>query len=408
MNKLPEWPAQNGFWSAVAGRLLPLTAGSVAVAYLPGILAPATTLRWAILSVMVPLTLLVVSRSRSSGEVIRAHWIIVALPAYSLLSVLWALSWSEALNGWWQLSLFCCSILLGSLVPVSNLEATYRVFVLGLLPSVAVAILQARNWPTWGIESLSNYPSGLFMNSQLFGEISALGFLLAPVAGIVQLTLLLAVVLSGSRAAMLAVALTGIVLYAVTVRKGRSQPLDPRQLAGILAGLAGMAFGLFQALAKSSGAANDLGPFGGGLAGVSAGRWPLWLDTARGVSAFGNGIGSFFVEFPRYIQAFPLINAGGRPEFAENEFLHFAFELGVPGVLLLGGIFVSALVNSSSLKQRLVVVALIVEACFGFPLHMPATVFLGGLVLGDCLRRAERRGPDHGHAVTAREGLSPG
>ncbi len=378
--------------------VLPLTAGLVALAYLPGAIAPAHTLRWAILSVLVPLVLILLPRDGSGARLTPGHWLIVTLLAYALVSIQWASSWSEALNGWWQLALFCGCILTGSLARTRALETTYRVFALGLLPSAFVAILQASHLPTWGIEQAREYPSGLFMSSQLYGEIGTLGFVLAPVGGLTQLGLLAGVILSGSRAAMLAVALAGAILYARTIREGKLQAAR----FGVLCGALGIAAGLFQAFAKTSSVvASADAQLGGGLSRVSGLRWPLWMDTVGALTPFGHGIGSYFVEIPRYVEAYPMAYIG-RPEFAENEFLNFAFELGVPGALLLGGIFGLALFGRGSLKPRLAVLALLVVSCLGFPLHMPATVFLGGLVLGHCLRDAEPVGPYAGDARAAR------
>ena len=387
--------------ASAVNAVLPLTAGLVALAYLPGAIAPAHTLRWAVLSVLVPLVLVLLPRDGSSARLTPGHWLIVALLAYALVSIQWASSWSEALNGWWQLALFCGCILTGSLARTRTLETTYRVFALGLLPSAFVAILQASHLPTWGIEKALDdmeYSTGLFMSSQLYGEIGALGFVLAPVGGLTQLALLLGVILSGSRAAMLAVALAGTILYAHTLREGKLQAAR----FGVLCGALGIAAGLFQAFAKTSSVvASADAQLGGGLSRVSGLRWPLWMDTVGALTPFGHGIGSYFVQMPGYIQTYP-VSYIGRPEFAENEFLNFAFELGVPGALLLAGIFGLALFGRSGLKLRLAVLALLVVSCLGFPLHMPATVFLGGLVLGHCLRGAEPVGPYAGDARAAR------
>jgi hypothetical protein len=286
------------------------------------------------------------------------------LLAYALVSIQWASSLTEALNGWWQLALFCGCILLGSLARTRTLETTYRVFALGLLPSAFVAILQARHLPTWEIEQIGSYSSGLFMSSQLYGEIGALGFVLAPVGGLTQLGLLLGVILSGSRAAILAVALAGSILYGRTIIRGRKLHLPG---PGVLFGILGIAIGLFQGFAKTSSAMVNL-QLGDGLSRASALRWPLWMDTVGALTTFGHGIGSYFGEIPRYFQAFPA-SPYGRPEFAENEFLNFAFELGAPGALLLGGIFGLALFSRGGLKPRLAVLALLVVSCLGFPLQ---------------------------------------
>lgn len=387
--------------SAVNG-LLPLTAGLVAVAYLPGAVAPAHTLRWAILSVLVPLGLLLLSWNDKPRRVTPGQWLTAALLVYALVSMLWASSWTEALNGWWQLALFCGCIFTGSLAPPRNLETTYRVFTLGLLASVLVALLQASHLPTWGIEKAlddMDYSTGLFMSSQLFGEIGSLGFVLAPVGGVTQLGMLAGVVLSGSRAALLAVTLTGAILYAYTLRDGKLKAAR----IGVLCGALGIAAGIFQAITKTSSVmANADAQLGGGLARLSGLRWPLWTDTIGALTTFGHGIGSYYVEMPRYVQAYPIAYIG-RPEFAENEFLNFAFELGAPGALLLAGLFGLALFGQASLKLRIAALALLVVSCLGFPLHMPATVFLGGLVLGHCLRGAEPVGPYDRDAVAPLE-----
>jgi hypothetical protein len=210
------------------------------------------------------------------------------------------------------------------------------------------------------------------------------------------------VILSGSRGAMLAAALAGVIIYAWTLRQRRPRPPQP----GVLLGLLGIAYGLLLAIAKSTGEMHDAQTVHEGvLARVSSGRWPLWLDTIGGTTFLGHGIGNYYVELPLHLKAFPL--AAGRPEFAENEFLHFAFELGAPGALLLLGIFMCAFIQGHGVKARCLVLALFVECCLGFPLHMPATVFLGGLLLGGGLRDAEPGGSCHGDAGAARKRVAP-
>jgi hypothetical protein len=210
-----------------------------------------------------------------------------------------------------------------------------------------------------------------------------------------QLGLLSGVVLSGSRAALLAVALTGAILYAHALRGGKLQAAR----LGMLFGALGIAAGIFQAFVKTS---NVMGSaetqLGSGLSRLSGLRWPLWMDTVGALTTFGHGIGNYFVTMPAYVREYPVAYIG-RPEFAENEFLNFAFELGAPGALLLAGIFGLALFGRATLRPRLAVLALLVVSCLGFPLHMPATVFIGGLVLGHCLRDPEPVGTYDNHAI---------
>jgi len=101
-------------------------------------------------------------------------------------------------------------------------------------------------------------------------------------------------------------------------------------------------------------------------------RVALWADVARGLTFFGHGLGSFRWQWPYF-------------EFAHNDALQIAYELGVPGVLLLGSFFVHCL-RAGALTERLVIVVFLVEGCFGFPLYTPATLGLVALVAGSLCR----------------------
>lgn len=339
---------------------LPLIAFLVATAYWPWSMTGATTLRWAIMSLTIPAMCFLVAPWRSS-------W----LPVWLLGLLLWSCpgpditSATEGFNGWWQLALLCGCVHLGSTMDTSR---ALKWFAYGLLPSVAIAGYQmAYGTPWWLVDANNGSPGGLFINSRIMGETMALSVAtIVPDATmwIIAAALLVAIGVSGSRNAWLSLS-TPLAL----VELGNSW----RYLWLTLPVFGLVLYGLLH------GSLAYLGhPDAAYL--ITAGRSGMWLDTIHGLTWFGHGIGQFYVDFPRYADAYNLND--GRPMYAHNEFLHFAFELGLPGLLLLVLAFVYALKDETT---RAPVIVLLVECCFGFPLHTPASVLLAGLVLGRAL-----------------------
>ncbi len=105
-------------------------------------------------------------------------------------------------------------------------------------------------------------------------------------------------------------------------------------------------------------------------------RVAIWADTVRGITFFGHGLGSFTWQWPYF-------------EHAHNDFLQMAYELGAPGVLLLGSFFGYCL-WAGALTERLVLLAFLVEGCFGFTIFNPAAGGLAFLVAGSLCRARVR------------------
>jgi hypothetical protein len=111
-------------------------------------------------------------------------------------------------------------------------------------------------------------------------------------------------------------------------------------------------------------------------------RVNAWQDSAEGLTPFGRGIGSFWTEFPRFAHRIDATKI--RMEFAHNELLHYVFELGVASLLL---VFVLIYALRGRLElERLLLVAIVSESIFAFPLHMPVTAFVAALVAGRLAR----------------------
>lgn len=101
-------------------------------------------------------------------------------------------------------------------------------------------------------------------------------------------------------------------------------------------------------------------------------RLKAWLHAWKHFSLGGNGLGSYIYAYPWF-------------EFAHNDLVQVAYELGLFGVVAFAGFFAFCLVRGP-VTERLVLVAFLVEGTVGFPFHAPATVLIGGLAAGHILR----------------------
>jgi hypothetical protein len=326
-------------------RPLPLLSFTLGILYLPGMAAPATAPRWALLSVGVPLLLW--QGKALPGLWSKAHSLGLGLLLWAALSLLWASSteaWAEAM--WWM-GLLAGAFVLGA--KEEDLGPSFVGLSLGLCASVALALGQNLGWsPVAEVAS----PGGLFLNRNILGEGCALalvGVMLVPKWRALALPLGLGLVLTHSRGALLAL---GCVALAWCWGKSK-----------FWAAVAGLALAVL--LLKS--------PMGTSMAE----RLAIWFDTASGVTLLGHGLGSFYDTFPTWAHYQDL--ALTRPAHAHNEFLELLFELG-PGLgLCLGLLFWCSRTAS---PWRYPLIASCAMACFSFPWHMPLTGFASALVLG--------------------------
>jgi hypothetical protein len=106
-------------------------------------------------------------------------------------------------------------------------------------------------------------------------------------------------------------------------------------------------------------------------------RAAIWHSAWDGRTFWGWGTGSFWSVYPHFDLR---IGATANPEQAHNEFLTVLFELGVPGLVAFLA-FCATLMGPLD-TPRLILIALLVESCFAFPLHMPVSAFLGMVAAG--------------------------
>jgi hypothetical protein len=104
------------------------------------------------------------------------------------------------------------------------------------------------------------------------------------------------------------------------------------------------------------------------------------------VNFWGHGLGALGSNFALFAHAtdpMPVRNA-----FAHNDFLQIAYELGVPGLVLILA-FVGLVLKAGG-PERYIFIAFIVEANLAFPSHLPTTGAIAATVAGVAAGRLPR------------------
>lgn len=320
----------------------------VSVAFVPGILHASTSPRWAVLSLGLALWLF---SSQGKAEPTIGSRIGLLFVGWATLSLMWSPVAYDAAADLWKLDLLALAFLFGA--TVKDLKPTYIALGIGVSISGAIALLQ--RFGVSVVEQVAS-PAGLFGNRNSLAELAVLAII--PVVMMRKWWLLpgcaLAVLLPLSWGALAALG------AAVSVWLWERSRLAVLALA-LIAVVGGMA--LSQRGYERTSAAE---------------RMSIWQDTASGLTWLGHGIGSFYTVYPAYANHTDAVTS--RLEYAHNEYLHFAFELGVGFLLVLALAFYA--LGGPLETERLILVALLVECFFSFPLHLPATGFVASLVAG--------------------------
>lgn len=320
----------------------------LAAAYWPGIISPAMSPRWAVLSLVA--TGLLLWRARAIPFT-PAHLAGCAFVVWAALSVLWSPSPLDSIDALWQtVCLPAVCFCLGS--QERSLRPLFIGAACGLVLSGAVAIGQVLGWvalpEVWG-------PSGLFVNRNYMAEAAALVavFLLGERMWWWAVLILPALILPMARGAVLAV---GVAAMAHMWRRSRF-------------------WGSLMLVLGCAGAIVVLSIDKGNSAMVE--RWAIWGSALAQMDWLGHGIGSYWAIHPELYQ-------DGVTEHAHNDFLELASDLGIGGVVLFG--WFAWNLRGQLDTARLVLIALAVETCFAFPTHMPVTAALGALCAGFAVR----------------------
>lgn len=313
------------------------------IVYVPGVTGAAISTGWLFLFLTIPILFLFCEISLGIGFL---------FICYSVLSLLWTYDLNIAYFYILQLIVLACTFHIGA--NIKNLEPIIKGLSFGLGVSAILAIAQKFGFNNW-IYSVNDKPTGLFVNPNIFSEISAILFVSII---ILKLWWWLPVTLPGlilvqSRAALLGIAV-GMFIYIWRLNKYLS--------------IVGLILSGFIALFLYWNNFN--------IVSIQE-RFAMWMDTIQGFKLFGNGIGSYETLFPLY--ATHINTEAARPKYAHNDILQLFFELGIGSSLAL---MVIINVFKTKKNELSILFTIFTISLFTYPLHTPASAFLAFLVAG--------------------------
>ena len=334
------------------------------VLVVPGLLASGTAPRWAFIAVLLPLLLPV-----RKTEFTSAHAFGLLFIWYAAISVSWSHHY-DGLDALVKLIVIAEAFWLGS--KLDDIKPVIIGFGLGIWVSSIVCVFGI-DVPT----ATGNVYVGLLVNSNILGETAGLVLVAAIVTRVWWLIpgILPAFIMAHCRGAFVAVA---CVLVHMVWRKSK------------ISALVICAIGCVGVYLGSSSSVTE--------------RIQIWTDVLPHLSLMGTGLGSTFSVYPLYSSMDTLAM---RPDHLHNDWLEYAFETGLPGIAFLIPWAWLATRRSGQPNCNLPFIALAIEACFGFPLHMPVTAILGGIVAGYSVRnRPSLRHDIHAWRISLLEGAS--
>lgn len=288
----------------------------------PPFYSAATAPRWALLAIVVPALLMIRPREH--------RWGAVAVLAIAAVSLLWT---SNVFNG--LDILFKFSLLAGVFALVRTEDS----------PKVLAGM-------GWGLAF-----NALVLGFQMFGSGSTFinpNFLAEAAAPVlVGLLCLRQYLLACAPAACLA--LTGARGPLLAVSAAAFAWLWGRSRAAAVLLLLAIAAAVLAMLAT-----------GYRLESVAI-RIAVWRDALGALTFFGHGLGSVYTDFPG-------------TNHLHNDALELIYELGIGSIAFFAVIVIAF--QAKMHTERLVLLTILVEGCFGFPLHLPTTGFLLAVMAG--------------------------
>jgi hypothetical protein len=340
---------------------------SLFVCYWPGISGAGTSPRWALLAAVAFVGVFTCGRLR----VTLLHIVGAVLIAWALASYLWTAAPLDTIGAAWKLVVVGCVFAIAS--QCGDLKPFYFGAAAGAGISGLIAIAQLCGYALVP-DVTPDQPVGLFINRLVMAEAAALvGVALIAAREFALLPLTLpSIVLPCERGPILAFAFVGALSL---WRLSRSAAL------GLAA--AGIVFCVMITGWANPNGSDAIQP--GTRIETAAQRVTIWRAVVPVVSTFGRGLGSYRDAAPQPIAGFQL-------EHAHNELIETVFEIGLIGAVLLALFFGGAIATAPLSVEGIVLLALMMEAAFAFPLHEPTTVAFGALCAGGLSRPLPRAG----------------
>lgn len=312
----------------------------ISVAYVPGIVSATTAGRWALIFAGTAVLLWNRPIRPTLG-----HLVAGCLLAWCALGLFWASSPYEWAGGVTQMLALTLVLFLGAELAQRDLEWCVEALAAGVTVSSVIAVGQMLGWHP--VQELS-VPAGLFLNKDMLAEVAVVALI-----GAVYLQRwwlvpgpALAAILPGARETIIMIFAAGSCWLWRRGRRGWLLALVPIPPLVLVADLA---------LPERLHSASE--------------RLDIWRATYDKLTWLGHGVNSYEAYFPTY-------------EFAHNEVLHYAFELGVVGIALFIALAACALWRAQDELASILFLALLGSAAVSFPMHVPTTAFLFALVAG--------------------------
>lgn len=309
----------------------------VMVAYVPGVPSAGNVGRWAVLALGAAWLIWKV-RARPTP----AHWMLLGLLAWMSLGLLWSVSPADTAGEVLQWAVLAVWFMIAAEEP--DLQPLAEGLLAGVAVNAAFVLAQLSGW-----DPVTVYQPnvGLFVSRNVSVEVGIVAFFMAlwyeRYWGLLGASVL--IVAGGGAEGLVMFLAAGTFLFFLSLdRLGGWRPF--------------VASAVTMAL------------FSGAVLGSPhlAARLPIWEYAISWWQPLGYGLGSFGAL------------RGHDFEFAHNEFLHYAFELGLGVVLMIGVIWYAFL--AADVPGRVALAALLAAAAVWYPLHQPATGFLFAVLAG--------------------------
>lgn len=321
----------------------------VTVAFVPGIVDPATLPRWSIIAAGAPL-LLMLRTERFPNPLEGAGLAVV-------ISLAAGIAWSpDVLTGYEELAhlailavVFCLGASLADLRPL------WQGLCVGVAVNAFIAFLQVLGW--YELPQAAA-PAGLFMNRNPLAEVALVALIVGGARFWYAVGPCIALVLTHSRAALGAL----LVVWSISL-----WPRHRTAAVAILLVAGAAAVGAFTLGSESA-----------------LIRLGVWKSALSNLAVLGNGVGSFVTAYPQ-------------AQYAHSEPIQLVYEHGVLALPFFIMLWLLWRVPGYE-TEHLVLAAICAVGLFAFPLRLPATAFAFALAAGHLARgwALVRRGVDGG------------
>lgn len=327
----------------------------ISVAYLP-IISAVSAPRWALFGVGGAL-LLLFTQVRSTA----AHWAGAAFIAWCAATVLWSVQTADSAGALIHLVAAACVFSVAA--EMRDMRPVWYALAGGAVANAIIALGQVNGLAVFDpTRLLAGSPIGLFGNKNLLANfgvlalLASLSFIGKPKTLLLVLGAAACALLPMSRGALLALAAGLLAFY------GRRQY-----------------WALFVSIAWLSAAALLLDVYFNPSRMDSSvlARLSMWQWTVANLNLFGWGIGTYGSIFPF--------------EHASSDALEISFETGIVGAAIFTAFLACVLVATSYARtERALIVAVLVESLFAFPLHQAATLFIFAIAAGSAVGQRAR------------------